>query len=343
MGAVRSSRGGLTIAYRASIRDLHDRLSQRGFDWRFIRSFILPEWWEDEMADHEADRALAEAYIARYLGFKAEDLRDRSRVLTRPRTTAVRFKRYKNQVDQQVMASAFLAQRIARTVVRIAEGGLPVPRLGQSAAEIRSTILRRHEYVDLNSLLEHAWKSGIAVLHLAHIPAKGKRFDGMAAFVDQRPVVILASGRNGPPWLAFHLAHELGHLTLRHVQPGGALLDETLASKSGSSTHEKEADRFACELLTGFAEPRIEDLRVKGPRLAVIAAQTGPDQGIDPGVFALIYAKSNDRWPVAQSALKLLDLESGGPESVQKHLHRHLNEANVSDADRRFLSLLKAA
>jgi hypothetical protein len=340
---VRPSRGGLTIAYRASIRDLHARLSERGFDWRFIRSFILPEWWEDEMADHEADRALAEAYIARYLGFRAEELREPSRELTPPKLTEVRFKRYKNHVDQQVMTSAFLAQQIARTVVRNIEERLPCPELRQSAAAIRAAILRRHEYVDLNSLLDHAWRSGIPVLHLAHVPGKGKRFDGMAAFIGQRPVVILASGRNGPAWLAFHLAHELGHLLLGHVQPGGALLDETLASESGPSTHEKEADRFACEVLTGFAEPRIADLRAKGPRLAVVAAQIGPDQGIDPGVLALIYAKSNNRWPVAQNALKLLDLESGGPELVREHLHRHLNEADLSDSDRRFLSLLEAA
>ncbi len=336
--------GDRAIAYRASVRDLHRRLKQRSFDWPFVRSFVLPEWWEDEMADVEANRALAEAYIARQLRFSAVELRDTERPLTLPPTAQVRFKRYKNQVDDKVRASTIVALRAAEVVVRSVGDCLPVFSGPRSARDVRNAVLRRSQYVDLDSLLRFCWEAGIAVIPLAHVPSGSKRFDGMAAFVDRRPIIVLASGRDGPPWLTFHVAHELGHILLGHARSDmGALVDGTLASATGSSTHEREADRFACEVLWGDAEPRIRDLKVKAPRLAVIAAESGPTQGVDPGVFVLVYARSNNRWPVAQSALKYLGLESGGQEKVAEALERYLAGADLSEADERFLSVLGAA
>ena len=49
------------------MRDLYDRLKERGFDPSYLRSFVLPEWWTDDMADTESNRALAEAFIAKQL------------------------------------------------------------------------------------------------------------------------------------------------------------------------------------------------------------------------------------------------------------------------------------
>jgi len=253
-----------TIGYRVSVRDLRERLKQRGFDWPFVRSFVLPEWWEDEMADVEANRALAEAYIAQQLGFRVEELRSRHTPLTLPPLAEVRFKRTKNQVDDKVRASAIVALRAAKVVVRSVSGRVPpFSEKYQDAREIRDAILRRSEYVDLESLLAFCWESGIAVIQLAHTPAGSKRFDGMAAIVEGRPVIVLASGRDGAPWLAFYVAHELGHVMLRHVRSDtGPLVDGTLASATGAGTHERDADRFACEVLTGAPKPTIRDMKL---------------------------------------------------------------------------------
>ncbi len=293
------------------------------------------------MADIEANRALAEAYIAKQLGFRAEELRNKLQTLTPPPIAEVRFKRYKNQVDDKVRASALVAQRAAAAVVRSIGESAP-PFLGcRDAGEIREAILRRSEYVDLESLLESCWRSGIPVLQLAQVPAGGKRFDGMAAFVEERPVIILASGRDGAPWLAFYLAHEIGHIMLGHVQPDTeALVDGTIAGEAGASGHEREADQFACELLSGFPEPKIRNLKAAAPRLAVIAAGKGPEQGVDPGVFTLIYAKSNNRWGVGQNALKYLKLDTGGQAMIAEFLNKHLSQVDLSEADERFLNVL---
>lgn len=331
------------IPYHSSLADLYSRLGNTGFDRTFLRNFVLPDWWEDKLADIEANRALAEAYVARQLGFSVKDLRERSRPLTLPPAPGVRFKRYRDQVDEAVRASALVALRAASVVVR-AVGDRLLEASPKSARTIRDQILRHSRYVDLDSLLDFCWQSGIVVIQLAHLPTRAKRFDGMAACLDGHPVIVLASRRDGPPWLAFHLAHELGHLMLGHVGPSTrALVDTSLEAAAGTSSAEREADRFACEVLTGFEEPTIPNLTVAAPRLAAVANRSGPDRGVDPGVFALIYAKSNDRWGVAQTALKYLGLDSGGRERIAERLSASLGAAELSEDDARFLAVLKAA
>jgi hypothetical protein len=331
-------------AYRESVRDLYRRLGALGIDAPFLRSHLLPDWWRDELADSDANRALAEAFIAKQLGFKVEDLRDSARQLRLPALASLRFKRYKNEVDDKVRVSALVAQRAATALVRAIGDRIDSFQGGQAAAGIREAILRRAGYVDLASLLQFCWEAGIPVVHLAHRPAGSKPFDGMAAFIDGRPIIVLATGRDGPPWLAFHVAHELGHVMLGHVHPGTqALVDETLTGSAGGGTQEKEADRFALELLTGFPDPRMQDRRVTGARLAVIAAQSGPAQGVDPGVYALIYAKSTNRWPAAQIALGHLGLDTGGREAIAQQLRRRLEVADLSETEERLLTVLEAA
>ena len=337
-------KGATITAYRESVRDLYRRLRELGIDAPFVRSHVLPDWWRDELADTNANRALAEAYIAKQLGLKVEDLRDPAREIRLPALAGLRFKRYKNEIDDKVRVSALVAQRAAVALVRSIGDRIDPFQGTQTAAGIRAAILRRAGYVDLASLLQYCWDAGIPVVHLAHRPAGSKPFDGMAAFIGGRPIVILATGRDGPPWLAFHVAHELGHIMLGHVRPGAhALVDETLTGNSGNGTQEKEADRFACELLTGSPEPRLQDRRVRGAGLAVAAARSGPPLGIDPGVYALIYAKSNNRWPVAQSALVHLGLDAGGRKAIAEQLRRRTEDAELSETEERLLSVLEAA
>jgi hypothetical protein len=296
------------------------------------------------MADDEVNRALAESYIARNLGFRLSALQDRATPLPQVKLPGLHFKRYKNQVDDKVRASALVAQRVAAVVVKAVGERVPGFKGHMTAQEVRASILREHRYVDLRSLLEFCWRVGIITLQLAQLPTGGKRFDGMAALVDGRPVIVLASGRDGAPWLAFYLAHELGHVMRGHLGSGTAsLVDMTIASKAGTSGPERAADRFACEVLTGDASPTIPNLKKNALELAITAERSGPKLGIDPGVFALIYAKSNDRWAVAQNALKDLDLDKGGRDLVAEELSRRLVDTDLVEADERVLGIMRSA
>ncbi len=294
------------------------------------------------MADNEPDRALAEVYIAKQLGFSAESLREPGRRLEEPPLAEVRFKRYKNEIDDKVRSSAVVAWRAAQIVVRSLRDDVPAFHGCRSAQEIRDSILRGSECVDLDSLLEYCWESGVVVLQLAHTPAGSKRFDGLAAVVRGRPVIVLASGRDGAPWLAFYVAHELGHIMREHVHSGrGALIDKSIASATGRDTDEHEADRFALKVLSGMAEPRIRNLKANARKLALIAAGSARRQGVDPGVFTLIYAKSNNRWPVAHNALKELGQDSGGRDKIAERLTRYIAFDRLSESDEQFLGVLQ--
>lgn len=339
----KSFQNGDVIAYRAAVRDLYRRMKERGFDASFLREFVLPEWWSDELAEVEANRALAEGFIAKQLGFSLAELREPQRELSMPSIVEARFKRYKNQVDSRVKATALLAQQVAGRVIHLVKDDLP-PFESIPADTLREKILRYRHYVDLDSLLDFCWSHGIPVTYLAHTPRAGKRFDGMAAFVDGHPVIVLGSKRDGPPWLAFHLAHELGHLMSGHVEQNQSLLDPTLATRQdGMSREEGEADEFACELLTGLAQPTIRNLKLNAPRLAATAEKRATALGIDPGVYALIYAKSNDRWAVAQEALKYMDLDSGGQDVVKSRLASRLpKDVDLAETDERLLRVLGA-
>ena len=165
----------------------------------------------------------------------------------------------------------------------------------------------------------------------------------MAALVEQRPVIVLASGRDSPPWLAFCVAHELGHIMLGHVRPDDRAWIDVQIRDPDHGARERAADRFACEVLTGSPEPSIPGLGLKAIPLALRAGQEGPSSGVDPGVYALIYAKTNDRWPVAQKALKYLGLATGGKAMIDRHVAAHLSRAELPEAEERFLRGLTAS
>jgi hypothetical protein len=318
--------------------DLYARLAAIGFDRDFVRSAILPEWWDDSLAEIPANRAFAENLLARSLCIPISDLSQPSADLRLPSLTHVKFKRYKNHVDERVAPAILVAQRAAKIVVDAIS--LPSFELTFDATTARQAILRRYRYVDLSSLLSFCWDHGIVVLHLAKAPKHSKRFDGLAMFCGDRPVLVLGTRRESPAWLAFYLAHELSHILRRHVTPGSPPLADSDLQSTSTDRQEKEADASACELLTGVTHPKIPDLKYNALRLALAVAREGPVLGMDPGVMALIYGKSNDRWGVAQNALKHLSLASGAQEMIVEALRKRFNPEDLSESSERFLSVL---
>lgn len=207
--------------------------------------------------------------------------------------------------------------------------------------QVRRRILATQARVDLFGLVRFCWDQGIIVLHLAETPEGGKKLDGLAMFCGERPVVVLASGRKGPPWLAFHLAHELGHLFRDHVRPGDPPLVDGDIAQVDDDQQEREADEFACQVLTGSSTlPLKTDDDIDADDLAERSKRYGEDRGIDPGTVILCYARSNDRWAVAQLALKHLGLNEGAHRIIAAEVHRHLKDVDIPEATERFLEIL---
>jgi Zn-dependent peptidase ImmA (M78 family) len=329
------------MPFAACMKDLYDRLKDVGFDAKFVRDRVLPDWWEDPLAEVPASRAMAEMAISRMLGFPIAQLHDPAATLTLPAVSSVRLKRNQGVEARDLMPSVLLAERTAQaTLAELA--ALPAFAGGTPAEEARQAILADHRCVDLKSLLEFAWQRGIVVLHLAALP-KSKKFSGMAMFSGKTPVVVLAHGSDSPAWLAFHLAHELGHIYLGHVAAGSTPLADSNIDQLDQDHDEKAADAFACTLLTG--RPAVDFKAIYGltaEKLVARARETAAKYQIEPGTIALIYGKA-ERMPVAQNALKLLGCDHGARRLIADALQQHLRRADdLPETAEQFLSLVSA-
>jgi hypothetical protein len=156
---------------------------------------------------------------------------------------------------------------------------------------------------------------------------------------------VLASGYDSPAWVAYQLAHELGHIFRGHVTPASPLMVDGDFDGIDQEDHEEEANHFACEVLTGDPSPNLKAVYgLTAPRLADFANKIAVKSSIDPGVYALVYGKSAGRMGVAQNALKQLGLDRGARTTITKALLRHLPERDdLPEVTERFVSLMTTA
>jgi hypothetical protein len=324
------------------MKDLYTRLRALGFDQAFVRRYLLPDWWQDGLANVEANRALAEISIAQVLGIPVPQLRDPKQPLRLEVPACVRFKRPANTSTDELDAAIALAQRAAEGLVGALRA--PAPFAGaMSALELRERVLSRSGRPDLEALLQAAWDHGVAVIPLRHLPPKAKRFTAAAILCGTQRVIVLASGRDGLPWLSFHLAHELGHIFLGHVSEQSPLVVETDSAEpvAGVQDDEADANTFAVELLTGHREIEVGDPRgVTPPMLATLDVRLSREWRATPGIVSLLWGYRVGRLAVANAALKRMGLAVGGADMVRQHFLRHLSDpADLSDTLTRYLEL----
>jgi hypothetical protein len=328
------------IATKKATKDLFQRLRPLGFDEKFIRRVVLPDWWEDSLAEVPANRALAEMAIARHLDLPLAALRRPECALDFPALPNVCLKRAKDATFDEVKAAIYVAKHAAELTVENLKA-LPPFTGTVTAAQARSCILQRHDLVTLATLLEFCWSHGIVVVHLSLLPKLSRKIQGMALFVARRPVLVLASGYDAPPRLAFHLGHELGHLFLEHVKPGDALLADGDLNNPDDNPDEKQADEFSCEILTGKKNPTFDSTyNLRAQELAEAAARFGRDNQIDPGTVALCYGYYKRLFGSAQAALNILEQDQGAHQVIAQALQAHLDIDNLPDSSERFLSIL---
>lgn len=316
------------------MQSLYRRLKAAGFDQRFVRERVLPEWWDDALAENPANVALAEVAIARMLGFDLRSLRDPETPLSLPPTSAARLKRTADVEASALAPAVRVAERLARNLTCCLRDVPPFSG-SRCAADVRADILARADDVGLAALIDFAWRSGILVAQLIDRPERTGRLHGVASFCDDRPVVVLMCGHDGPPWQAFRLAHELGHIMLGHVSVGQAPILDASQNLDDPDEEERQANAFALEVLTGhwgldFAPAH----GLRGPDLAQAAIDFGREKRINPGTVALAYGHSAKRMPAAQNALKHLGLTEGARKIVADRLRSHLEEDLSESAER---------
>ncbi len=170
----------------------------------------------------------------------------------------------------------------------------------------------------------------------------------MVVYCDSRPVVLLTKKNEHPAWMLFVLAHEMGHLALRHVEArdGSALIDERVVEDEAliADPQEIDANAYALELLTGGKKRLTLKFLMKAGDLAENAKAYGAQHHIDPG--HVLNAVRNTRvkgevpWSLGNSALRLIDHEASVSRACREALLANIKVDALSDDSFEFLERL---
>lgn len=245
--------------------------------------------------------------IARKLGLDPRSLLDDSSEPQFVWKDEARFKNLTAGTPQEQAAIASFGMSTAQLLLKAmkADGAA----LGQhSAIEIRNSILASQPFVRLVDLLALCWALGIPVGHLRIFPLKAKRAAAMSARVNDRFAILLSKESVYPAWVAYYVAHELGHIMLGHLSSSPVMVDFESDENSPEDPQETEADRFALELLTGEPDPIVvSNAERPGARqLARRALEASRELRVEPGTLSLCFGHSTRDWATANAALKYI-------------------------------------
>ena len=115
--------------------DLYRRLGAVGLTKQKVRRYILPDWWDDQVATNPAGYAEGISFISRHLGLELASLRESGRAVAFRESGVCKFKKSKNATEDQLQMARSLATRVAHLVnAATPEPCAPLPT---SAAQMR--------------------------------------------------------------------------------------------------------------------------------------------------------------------------------------------------------------
>jgi Zn-dependent peptidase ImmA (M78 family) len=321
------------------MKALRKRLSEAGVKRKFLDEAVLPSWWDESHALEPGGFREAAAYIAAHLGYSLKSLTDPDAELSFSHVGNVKFKKAKDKSPDDVCLATQVALGLARSVAK-ACAEQPAFTEIPPAQEWRDKLLQKSDkpWVCLRHILQFAWVAGVPVVRLTNLPAGAKKPDALTTMVGGRPVIVILSGWKSPSWIAFIVAHELGHIHHGHLKPGQTLVDGKIDSRSDEKD-EIEANNFAGVLLTGHPDLGLHSSSKLGPpQLARQAKEFGKKYRVAPGVAALNYGFNTGAWPVAIGALTILEKADDAGEDLNKAMLAHLNEEETSEESWEWIS-----
>ncbi len=249
---------------------LYKRLSEVGFPEKFVREKALPDWWDEEFEATPGAVVEAAAYVSRRLNLDITCLLEPSATPVFKQSCQAKFKTKQGTTNQQLLVAYCMATRIAEMV---AYACVPKYKLLPTDSKlVRDEILKHQQFVNLEGLLKLCWNYGIPVVHFNGFPLAPEvhKFNGMVAFFEGRPIIVISFNQCSPTKLLFILAYALGLIIKGHVN-NSAIVDEEIELAS-LDIEEIEAKEFASELLLG--KPDIGDQThydFRGEQLAAYA------------------------------------------------------------------------
>lgn len=321
------------------MKTLRRRLSAAGVKPKFLNTVVLPSWWDDSIAETSGGFREGASYICAHLGFRLSSLLDEKQELTFAHTGSVKYKKAKGTSADDVSLVTHYALGVARAVAASMEEKMPASPV-PPPEEWRKALLAISDcpWVCLRHILKAVWELGIPVIHLKTQPVGSRKPDALTTMVGERSVIVVMNARKSPSWIAFIVAHELGHIHHQHLKPGQTLVDEKI-DKTSDEKEETEANGFAVRLLTGFDDLGLNSTRSMGiPQLAGAAAEFGRNYRVAPGVAALNYGFTTGAWPVANGAMSALEKGDDASVCLMEAMDKHLKLDTLSDDSREWIA-----
>lgn len=306
-------------AANTPMKRLYNKLQTVGYNPKYIKS-LLPDWWDEEIADTPAGLQQASLILGQRFGVRAESLwtENTAPVLRLPQ--GIRFKHRDNVKSDDLSIACALAQSLARIVLK-AFPEKSLPHFYPDAGQLRKQLLEGRKWISFQDLLAYCLSFGIPVIHLQHLPSHAKKMEGLAFEQNGRPVIVLTR-KNAYGYMLFDLAHELGHISLGHVSAERSVVDQEIDAEA-SEEDERAANRFALELLTGNPECKIVPVGrwLNGSELAFAAMVYAERNQVDPLHIVLNYGHTKKLWGAANAAIKEI---AGNAPPDQETLHQSM-------------------
>jgi hypothetical protein len=289
---------------------LKRRLREVGLSNAAINA-VWPRWWSEDAQTSPSARAELRFSVARRFGLDPRSLMEDA---DQPRfmwQAEARFKHLSGETELEQAGLTSFGRSVAATLLAAA----PTPTAdirGTEAGALRNAVLASNRpYVELTDLLSVAWSVGIPAVHLRVYPLPQKRMAAMTVSVSEQPAVLLGKDSSYPAQIAFYLAHEIGHIALRHLASDRLIVDfeEAQPAISADDQEERAADEYALELLTGRPQPTVVGAgpyRPSARSLAQVAVNAGSGLRIEPGMLAQCYGYSTQDWAVATKSLRYI-------------------------------------
>jgi hypothetical protein len=314
-----------------------NRLSQAGFKNEFLRSALLPDWWDDGCRQEPRLLQDIEIRVARFLSLPLAVVKDPSVTLAAPAYPGAKLRRV-GDIDQDKLGAAIhSAMRIAAAVVRSLRS--PVTTAVVPPADgltWRSLIQRPRLSVTLHDIAGDLWMRGIPVIPLDVLPTPS--FQGIAGIVEGRPVILLGYKHDEPGRLAFLVSHEAGHVAAGDCAPDQPVVDED-EEVSDNSAIERRADQYANHVLIGHDNiPAIDGANFR--ELARQASELERRTGADASAMIFAWARrtgSSGSYQTATLAVKALYRGTGARRFLRQLFDQYVDLTAATETDRALL------
>jgi hypothetical protein len=252
-------------------------------------------------------------------------------------TYSLQYKKNKSLPKKDIQVATEISILAANTIDSVFNK--PYTALPQKPKDILQILKKKSNVIELDTILDYLWESGIPVLYISQFPKKTKKMTAVSIMIKERPVIILSKSHKYPSWYLFELAHEIGHIALGHLKKEGIILDENL-DRSSNDKMEKEADAYALSILEGNDLKSYFPKKLSPSGLYRLAIGLSNTLKINPGFIILSYAEYINDYAFGNAALRFLGKKITPHEYFLKKMDVHLKPIKANKEKIEFLKKL---